>query len=222
MIARTIRSRRNLVALAAAAVALTWAGAGAGAQEPANALQGFSQNRDMPVKIQATKLEVRDKDKVATFSGDVHVTQGDTEMRSKALVVYYEADTGKSGTEPAKGSMKAAQPGPGGQQQIRRIEATGGVQVTQKEQNASGDAGIFDMRANTVTLVGNVIVTRGQNVLRGHRLVVDLTSGVSKMDSGGGQAGVEALIPSSPRRDLIPGRDGLPLRPPPPPPPRTN
>ncbi len=47
----------------------------------------------------------------------------------------------------AKGSDSASK-------QIRRIEAKGGVTVTQKEQNASGDSGIFDMRANTVTLVG--------------------------------------------------------------------
>src|SRR5262245_64453664 len=40
------------------------------------------------------------------------------------------------------------------------------------------------MSENTVTLVGNVVVTRGSNVLRGQRLVVDLTSGVSKMDGG--------------------------------------
>jgi lipopolysaccharide export system protein LptA len=40
------------------------------------------------------------------------------------------------------------------------------------------------MRENTVTLNGNVVVTRGQDVLRGQRLVVDLNSGVSKMDQG--------------------------------------
>ena len=57
---------------------------------PPNALQGFSQNRDQPVHIEAATLEVRDKDKVATFSGNVHVTQGDTGMRCKSLVVYYE------------------------------------------------------------------------------------------------------------------------------------
>ena len=52
------------------------AAAGAAAQPNAspgvpNALQGFSQNRDQPVKIEAASLEVRDKDKVATFSGNV-------------------------------------------------------------------------------------------------------------------------------------------------------
>ena len=52
--------------------------------------------------------------------------------------------------------MKAAQaPAPGGgSQQIRRLEAKGGVIVTQKDQTATGDTGMFDMRANTVTLTG--------------------------------------------------------------------
>ena len=52
--------------------------------------------------------------------------------------------------------------------------------VTQKDQTATGDTGLFDMRTNTVTLIGNVVVTQGQNVLRGERLVVDLTTGVSQ------------------------------------------
>jgi lipopolysaccharide export system protein LptA len=146
-------------------------------QGPPNALQGFSQNRDQPVKIQAASLEVREKDKIATFSGDVHVVNGDTELRCKSLVVFYDG-------ESSARNMKAADPGPGGQQQIKRIEAKGGVTVIQKDQNAAGDSATFNMRENTVMLTGNVVVTRGENVLRGQRLVVDLTSGVSKMDQG--------------------------------------
>jgi lipopolysaccharide export system protein LptA len=158
------------------------------AQGPANALQGFSQNRDEPVKIRAGALEVREKDKMATFTGDVHVVQGDTEMRSKVLIVFYEEE---SGPRP----VKAADPGPGGDKQIRRIEAKGSVVVTQKDQTATGDAANFNMRENTVILSGNVVVTRGADILRGQRLVVDLTSGVSKMDQGR----VEALIQSGSR-----------------------
>ena len=59
-------------------------------QGPPNALQGFSQNRDQPVHIEAATLEVRDKQKQATFSGDVRVKQGDTGLRCKSLVVFYE------------------------------------------------------------------------------------------------------------------------------------
>jgi lipopolysaccharide export system protein LptA len=142
-----------------------------------NALQGFSKNRDQPVKIDSASLEVRDKDKVATFSGDVHLSQGDTTLSCKTLVVFYD-DHGRSST------LKAAQPGPGGQQQIRRLEARGGVTVNQKDQTATGNTGVFDMKTNTVTLSGNVVVTQGQNVLRGERLIVDLTSGVSRVEGG--------------------------------------
>jgi len=160
-------------------------------QGPPNALQGFSQNRDQPVKIQAASLEVRDKEKIATFSGDVQVFQGDTELRCKSLNVFYD-------DEAAPHGAKTADAGPTDQRQIRRIEAKGGVIVNQKDQTASGDAATFNMRENTVTLVGNVVVTRGQDVLRGHRLVVDLTTGITKMDQGR----VEGLFQSSSRNSL--------------------
>ena len=65
----------------------------------------------------------------------------------------------------------------------------------QKDQNATGDSATFNMRENTVTLVGNVVVTRGNDILRGNRLVVDLTTGVSRMDGGR----VEGLFPSAAR-----------------------
>ena len=88
---------RALAALAVA-VGLAAYGSDAGAQQknqgPPNALQGFSQNRDEPVKIRAASLEVREKDKQATFTGDVHVLQGDTEMRCKLLTVFYEEESG--------------------------------------------------------------------------------------------------------------------------------
>jgi lipopolysaccharide export system protein LptA len=170
-------------------------------QGPPNALQGFSQNRDQPVKIQADKLEVHDKDKVATFTGNVHVTQGDTEMRSKILVVYYE-DNGKPATAGAA-SAKIAASGANDQQQIRRIEATGGVRVVQRDQNAAGDSGTFDMQANTVTLNGNVVVTRGKDIVRGQRLVVDMNTGVSRIESAaGGQ--VESLFQAGSHGDTNP------------------
>ena len=170
---------RKLVVATVMAAAVAICGPEATAQKnqgPQNALQGFSQNRDQPIKIQSAALEVREKDKIATFTGDVHVFNGDTEMRCKILVVFYEEDTGAG--------MKAADPGPGGDHQIKRIEAKGNVIVLQKDQNATGDAAIFNMRENIVTLTGNVVVTRAQNILRGQRLTVDLTNGVSKMDGG--------------------------------------
>ena len=206
------KSRRTgLLLLAAGALWVAFAGeqlaAQPGSKGPPNALQGFSQNRDQPVHIEAATLEVRDKDKVATFSGDVHVTQGDTNLRCKTLVVFYEQD---SDTADKSKSLAAADPGPAGQQRIKKLEARGGVVVTQKDQTATGNLGLFDMQTNTVTLTGDVVMTQGKNVLRGERLVVNLTSGVSRVESGqNGHGRVQGLFqPSSAPSALKPGANG--------------
>jgi lipopolysaccharide export system protein LptA len=187
---------------------------------PPNALQGFSQNQDKPVHIEAATLEVRDKDKVATFSGDVKVVQGDTTMKSKTLVVFYEQDSeaekASAAAKPASKTMQAAQPGPGGEQKIKRLEARGNVVVIQKDQTATGELGIFDMKTNTVTMTNNVVMTQGQNVLRGDKLIVDLTSGVSRVESGkNGQGRVQGLfLPGSGGPSAMPGAmPGNPMAP---------
>ena len=148
---------------------------------PPNALQGFSQNRDKPIKINSATLEVRDKEKMATFAGNVHLVQGDTSMRSKTLVVFYDDDAPSKSGAPSAGAAKAE---PQQNQQIKRVEAKGDVLVVQKDQRATGESGIFDMRTNTVTLVGNVVISQGPNVVKGDTLTVDMTTGVSRITGG--------------------------------------
>ncbi|MDB5626887.1 MAG: OstA-like protein [Tardiphaga sp.] len=164
-----------------------------------NAMQGFSQNRDQPIQIEAASLEMRDKKKEATFAGDVKVIQGDTTMKSQTLVVYYDgAETagGKGAPKaPPKTAMKSAAPGPAGSSSIRRLEAKGSVVVTQKDQVVTGESAVFDTKTNLVTMIGGVVLTQGQNVLRGDRLVVDMTSGVSRVESDTGR--VQGLFQSS-------------------------
>lgn len=187
-----------------------------------NAMQGFSQNRDKPIQIDAASLEMRDKDKAATFSGNVKVVQGDTTMRCKTLVVFYDNNSAPG----AKPAMKSATPGPGGSSAIRKLEAKGGVIVTQKDQTVTGDRGIFDMRANTVTMEGNVLLTKDKNVLRGDRLVVDMTTGVSRVESNtnrvqgvfqstpgtGSPLGGSSSSPASPSREPAAQAPGKPLK----------
>ena len=172
-----------------------------------NAMQGFSQNRDQPIQIEAASLEMRDKKKEATFSGNVKVVQGDTTMTSKTLVVFYEQSGGAPTTPapaPQKGTkaapapsapLPAATPGPGGSSNIRRLEAKGNVVVTQKEQVVTGETAIFDTKANLITMTGGVVLTQCKNVLRGDRLKVDMTTGVSRVESDSGQ--VQGLFDQS-------------------------
>lgn len=166
------------------------------AQGVPNAMQGFSQNRDKPIQIDAASLEMRDKDKAATFSGNVKVVQGDTTMRCNTLVVFYDNDQQPAAT--AKPAMKSATPGPSGSSSIRKLEAKGNVIVTQKDSTVTGDRGVFDMRANTVTMFDNVLLTKDKNVLRGDKLVVDMTTGVSRVESKSNNGRVQGVFQSSP------------------------
>ena len=154
---------------------------------PPNALQGFAQNRDKPIRIDAERLEVRDKQKIATFFGDakadVKVVQGDVTMRSKILVVFYDQDE-RQNPEPAS-ATGARRRGRGGRSQIKRLEAKDNVIVTQKDQTVTGDNGVFDMKTNIATVSGSVVMTQCDNVLAGDRLVVDMTTGVSRVENGG-------------------------------------
>ncbi|HVX74662.1 MAG TPA: LptA/OstA family protein [Bradyrhizobium sp.] len=164
-----------------------------------NAMQGFSQNRDQPIQIEAATLEMRDKQKEATFSGNVKVVQGDTTMTSNTLVVFYESKNQPGAGGNAKAGkaapMQSATPGPDGSSSIRRLEAHGNVVVTQKDQVVTGEKAVFDTKTNLVTMGGGVVLTQGKNVLRGDRLIVDMTTGVSRVESDSGK--VQGLFVSS-------------------------
>jgi len=186
-----------------------------------NAMQGFSQNRDQPIQIEAASLEMRDKKKEATFSGNVKVVHGDTTMTSKALVVFYDSSSTPATAPPAnsKGAksapMQSATPGPGGSSSIRRLEAKGSVVVTQKEQVVTGETATFDTKANLITMLGGVVLTQCQNVLRGDRLMVDMTTGVSRVESDSGKvqglfAQPEGCASPAPGGAALPG---LPTKP---------
>src|SRR5437879_13217108 len=111
---RNDNKRRAVLSAAAlvAGVALIATGAAvaqSSMQGVPNAMQGFSQNRDQPIQIDAATLEMRDKKKEATFSGNVKVVQGDTTMTSKTLVVFYEStSTPAAAPTPPANSKTAA------------------------------------------------------------------------------------------------------------------
>jgi lipopolysaccharide export system protein LptA len=198
---RSTRFRRIAFGVSAAAFALAMVTDHARAQSTVtgvpNAMQGFSQNRDQPIQIEAASLEMRDKKKEATFSGNVKVIQGDTTMTSKTKAPAKSA--------PVQAApIQSATPGPGGASSIKRLEARGNVVVTQKDQVVTGETAVFDTKTNLVTMLGGVVLTQGKNVLRGDRLMVDMTTGVSRVESDSGR--VQGLFQSS-------GQGGGPLLP---------
>ena len=67
------------------------------------------------------------------------------------------------------------------------LEARGNVVVTQKDQVVTGETAVFDTKTNLITMLGGVVLTQCRNVLRGDRLAVDMTTGVSRVESDSGR-----------------------------------
>jgi lipopolysaccharide export system protein LptA len=185
-------------ALLAAAGMLFGATAPGLAQGPRPVLPGQQQDKDQPIQIDAKSLEVHDKNKQATFSGNVKVVQGDTTMTCRKLVVFYgqELGIGEKPVVATKTKTTNDTGAPPDAQSIRRIEARGDVTVLSKDQTASGDLGVYDVIAKTITLTGNVVVTQGKNVIHGGRVVVDTVTGNAHVEAAPGipDGRVRALI----------------------------
>ncbi|WP_053240107.1 lipopolysaccharide transport periplasmic protein LptA [Pleomorphomonas koreensis] len=157
---------------AAAGLVLAFALAPAVAAEqtaklPPSAYQGLGMSSDQPIQFESEQLEVHDQDKTAVFTGHVIVRQGTTVLKTDRLIVFY-----------------AGSPTGEGPQQVSRLEATGSVLVTSPNQTASGDAATFDTAANTIVLTGNVVLTQGDNVIRGAKLQIDINTSQAKMLGG--------------------------------------
>ncbi len=142
-----------------------------------SALKGH--NTDGPVDVDAKSIDVLDANNKAVFSGDVKITQGDMKLNADSVTVFYSRS--KKGGDPA----------------IERLDAQNNVKLVTPSESATGRYGIYDVTQKTITLVGGVTLTRGENVLHGQRLSIDLDSGRSKLDGAG--------TPAAPGQPATPG-----------------
>jgi lipopolysaccharide export system protein LptA len=72
---------------------------------------------------------------------------------------------------------------------VTKIEAKGNVIITSgKDQTTTSDWAIYDLASQSVTVGGNVVLTQGQNVLNGNRLLIDLKTGESRFENTGNTA----------------------------------
>ena len=63
---------------------------------------------------------------------------------------------------------------------------------------ATGDNGVYELGPQTVTLTGNVVLTKGKDVMRGTLLIVNLITGVAHLTAKGMQGGrvQSTLVPA--------------------------
>jgi lipopolysaccharide export system protein LptA len=205
------------VAFLALAATLPLLPTGAAAQAPGTGFAtGYSANAGKPVDIEADVLEVDDRKKTAIFKGNVSATQGDVNLKSNEIFVTYTASPAVKKTASAEPPATSANPFGGGGTEITQIDAKGDVLVTmkpskegEKVQQAKSDWAIFDVKKQQVTLGGNVVLSQGENVIQGSKLVVDLTTGLSRFENPGKAGGKERMrmIVTPPPKDKDKDKD---------------
>jgi lipopolysaccharide export system protein LptA len=157
--------RRTGIILATFCLALSAGSAsGQSQRQPTSALKGHDSNA--PVDVTADRIEVQDRADRAIFAGNVHVRQAELTLDTARLTIAYSGGAGAGGV------------------QIRRLDAAGGVTVTSPSEKARGDFGVYDLDRKLITLIGNVRLVRGSNLVSGARLVIDLNSGRAVIDGG--------------------------------------
>ena len=171
--------RRNSLILAAL-MALAFASSPALGQDGGGRLTGLKLSGDEPIQIESDKLEVRENESIAVFTGNVSVVQGKTLLKSGKMTVHYTQGEGGSTTS--------------GSSDIERLEVEGKVYVKSETQEATGDRGTYDMATEILTLTGErVVLTEGPNVVVGCKLVVHTRTGLANLEGCKDQAGASRV-----------------------------
>ncbi|MBV7255709.1 LptA/OstA family protein [Pacificimonas sp. WHA3] len=122
-----------------------------------------NHDRNAPIDFEAARIEVRDRQNQAIVSGNVKIEQGSLDLAAERVRIFYAQA--------------------GGDVQVDRLDADGGVRVTTPAETARAATAIYDVPNSQITMIGNVVLTRGGDVLRGQRLIIDLGSGRSTFDA---------------------------------------
>jgi lipopolysaccharide export system protein LptA len=125
---------------------------------------------DEPVHVVADQLEVDDTARIATFTGTVKATQGDVNIDSDVLEVYYEKD------EEEGAKAKTEEPATGGMAEdaskVRKVVAIGHVKIKQGDRLAVGRKATYWAGGRKMLLEGQATVWKGKNQVSGEKITV--------------------------------------------------
>lgn len=130
-------------------------------------------NTNAPIDFGADHIELQDRANRGVLSGNVSVKQAEMTLNAARMTVAYSGQV------------------VGGNPQVTRLDASGGVTVRRPDQTARGQYAIYDLNRRVITMLGAVTLTQGSNTVNGGRLTINLDTGRAVIDgsSVAGSAG---------------------------------
>src|SRR5205823_12633290 len=158
-------------------------------------------------------LEWYDHKQIAVARGDAVAIRNGKTIKADILTAYMvKTAPGQAKPGAAAGRQPAAKPGkpaptpvaapgnpPAAESKISRIDAQGHVVVLNAGESGQGDYGVYNAESGIATLIGNVVVARAKDVIKGQYAVMDLNNNVSRMlpastDAGAPKQRVQGLF----------------------------
>jgi len=136
-----------------------------------------------PIDFGADHIELQDRANRAVLSGGVTVKQAEMTLGAARMTVNYTGQV------------------IGGNPQVSRLDAAGGVTVRRPSQTARSQYAVYDLNRRVITMVGGVRLDQGGNTVSGGRLTINLDTGRAVIDGSGvasGGAGAAGTTQSAP------------------------
>lgn len=142
---------------------------------------------DAPVEITSKQGEYLQNEGRGVYTGDVVATQGDSRITTDKLTVLCTK------TKPAPGQDAACEA-------MEQLVAEGRVFYTAPDVKIRGDRAQYDYTADTITITGDVILSRGnEGVVRGTQVVYKVAEGRTVITAGSNR--VTSIFTPASKRD---------------------
>jgi len=126
-----------------------------------------------PVDITADNLETTNSGCEAIWKGNAEALQDNSRLRADVLRIFTKpgakGNSGKPGS-PASGCGD-----------MERLEAEGSVYYVTPDQKVRANNAVYVAGSTTITMTGDVVAIRGQNVLRGDKMVFNTDTGAGQV-----------------------------------------
>ncbi len=151
---------------------------------------------DAPVEITSKQGEYLQNEGRGVYTGDVVATQGESRITTDKLTVLCSKTKPAAGEEPVCEAME-------------ELIAEGRVFYTAPDVKIRGDRAQYDYTADTITITGDVILSRGnEGVVRGTQVVYKVAEGRTVITAGSNR--VTSIFTPASKRDPAPATTPAP------------
>ncbi|KQT34930.1 OstA family protein [Sphingomonas sp. Leaf412] len=139
---------------------------------PALAQGQTRHDTNAPIDFGADQIQLQDRANRAVLTGNVSVKQAEMTLNAARMTVAYTGEV------------------VGGNPQVSRLDASGGVTVRRPQQTAQSQYAVYDLGRRVITMAGAVKLTQGGgNTVNGGRLTIDLDTGRATIDGAAARGG---------------------------------